>query len=76
VADSSPIDQHYVTFPDELYEQATDELIVDVESKVILEAHLQCAAQEMPLSLDDEVYFGPLMTELCESHLQRDQDGW
>jgi DEAD/DEAH box helicase domain-containing protein len=49
---------------------------VDLESKVILEAHLQCAGQEMPLSLADEVYFGPLTKELCETKLKMDKDGW
>ena len=53
-----------------------DDLIVDLQSKVILEAHLQCAGHEMPLSVEDEVYFGPLMKDLCESKLLKDADGW
>jgi DEAD/DEAH box helicase domain-containing protein len=35
--------------PDELFERPMGELIVDIENKVVLEAHLQCAAHEMPL---------------------------
>ena len=53
-----------------------DDLIVDLQSKVILEAHLQCASHEMPLSIEDEVYFGPLMKDLCEAKLLKDADGW
>ena len=76
VADDLPIDQHYVHNPDELFNKPMDDLIVDLESKVILEAHLQCAGQEMPLSADDAVYFGPLMEELCKTRLSKDKEGW
>lgn len=52
------------------------DLVVDLDSKVILEAHLQCAAQEIPLSKEDDMYFGPLLRELCDAKLSRDEDGW
>ncbi|KIJ60621.1 hypothetical protein HYDPIDRAFT_32044 [Hydnomerulius pinastri MD-312] len=76
VADGLPIDQHYVNYPDDLYNRPMEELIVDLDSKVIIEGHLQCAAQEMPLSKDDHIYFGPLLAELCDTKLTKDQDGW
>jgi DEAD/DEAH box helicase domain-containing protein len=79
--------------PQELFEQNSDDLIVDLESKVVLEggadlrfivwnisdiisAHLQCAGYEMPLSIEDEQYFGPSMREVCDAHLIKDKDGW
>ena len=49
---------------------------MDWESKVILEAHLQCAASEMPLSEEDTIYFGDGMKKICESKLVKDKDGW
>ena len=76
VADDMPIDQHYVFNPNELFDRPMDDLVVDLESKVILEAHLQCAGQEMPLSAGDAEYFGPLTKELCETRLSKDKDGW
>ncbi|TFK54805.1 P-loop containing nucleoside triphosphate hydrolase protein [Heliocybe sulcata] len=76
VADSLPIDQHYVAHPDELFEKGVKDLVLDLESKPILEAHLQCAAHEMPLRGEDEVWFGRLTRELCEAKLRRDQEGW
>ncbi|KAI0637127.1 DEAD/H helicase [Trametes polyzona] len=76
VADSLPVDQHFVNNPEELFDRSTDDLIVDLESKVILEAHLQCAGHEMPLTDEDEAYFGPFMKEICETRLVKDQDGW
>ena len=53
-----------------------DDLLIDLDSKVILEAHLQCAAYEMPLTKEDSSYFGDRMLEICESRLQKDDDGW
>ncbi|OJA19678.1 hypothetical protein AZE42_06950 [Rhizopogon vesiculosus] len=76
VADELPIDRHYVSSPDELYNQPINDLVVDIESKVIIEPHLQCAAFEMPLSKDDAVYFGASLGELCDSKLRKDKDGW
>ncbi|KAG5342218.1 hypothetical protein C0989_004530 [Termitomyces sp. Mn162] len=65
VADSYPIDQYYVAHPEDLFEKSNDDLIIDLESKPLLEAHLQCAAQEMPLSNEDEKYFGALFKEVA-----------
>lgn len=62
--------------PAELFDKLTNDLVVDLESKVIVEAHLQCAGQEMPLSLEDSAYFGPLTKELCETRLTKDNDAW
>ncbi|KAI0709033.1 P-loop containing nucleoside triphosphate hydrolase protein [Earliella scabrosa] len=76
VADALPVDQHYINNPEELFDRSTSDLMLDLDSKVILEAHLQCAAHEMPLRDEDEAYFGVNMKEICESKLQRDKDGW
>ncbi|KAI0374726.1 DEAD/H helicase [Pilatotrama ljubarskyi] len=76
VADSLPVDQHFVNHPEELFDRTTDDLLIDLDSKVILEAHLQCAGHEMPLTGEDEVYFGPLMKEICETRLVKDKEGW
>ncbi|KAG2133901.1 DEAD H helicase [Suillus cothurnatus] len=76
VAEDLPIDRNYLEFPDKLYDQPMDDLTIDIESKVIIEAHLQCAAHEMPLSKDDASYFGASLGELCDSKLQKDKDGW
>ncbi|KAI5124321.1 hypothetical protein M0805_008928 [Coniferiporia weirii] len=76
VADSLPLDQHYAQNPDELFDKNTEDLFIDLDSKVVLEAHLQCAAYEMPLTDEDSVYFGPYLHELCETRLMKDADGW
>ncbi|OJT01605.1 ATP-dependent helicase HRQ1 [Trametes pubescens] len=76
VADSLPVDQHFINHPEELFDRSTDDLMVDLDSKVILEAHLQCAGYEMPLTGEDEAYFGPSMKEICETKLIKDEEGW
>ena len=30
----------------------------------------------MPITSEDEQYFGPMMKEICESRLSKDEDGW
>lgn len=76
MADGSPVDRHYVVDPDSLFDKAMDDLVIDTENNVILEAHLQCASHEVPLTLDDEKYFGPLTKDVCEMKLSKDKDGW
>ncbi|KAF9456135.1 P-loop containing nucleoside triphosphate hydrolase protein [Collybia nuda] len=76
VADPFPVDQHYVNNSRDLFEKNNDDLVIDLESKMLVEAHLQCASYEMPLSIEDHQYFGPLMKDICDVHLIRDKDGW
>jgi len=57
-------DNHYFANPDDLFDKPTPELIVNLGSALVIEAHLQCAAFEMPLSSDDTCWFGPLTTTL------------
>ena len=30
----------------------------------------------MPITSEDEQYFGPMMKEICENRLSKDEDGW
>ncbi|KAI6110049.1 DEAD H helicase [Pisolithus sp. B1] len=76
VADVSPLDQHYVKYPDALYNNPIEDLVIHLDSKEIVEAHLQCAAYELPVSKDDTVFFGPLLSEICDKKLIKDEDGW
>ncbi|KAJ7261398.1 DEAD/H helicase [Mycena haematopus] len=76
VAQDLPVDQYYVNNPRKLFEGQVDDLVVDLDNRILLEAHLQCAAQEMPICEADSSFFGPLMHELCETSLRADKDGW
>ncbi|KAJ3762940.1 DEAD/H helicase [Lentinula raphanica] len=76
IAEGLPIDQYYLNNPKELFDKDTDDLIIDLDNQIIIEAHLQCAAHEMPICLEDEKYFGPSLKEICKLKLHRDEDGW
>ncbi|KAJ7090229.1 P-loop containing nucleoside triphosphate hydrolase protein [Mycena belliarum] len=76
VAQLTPVDQHFVKNPEELFDRNVEDLVLDLDNKILLEAHLQCAAQEMPICLADARFFGPLLKELCETRLKVDSDGW
>jgi len=65
-----------VNHPEDLYNKSLDELVIDLDSKEIIEAHLQCAAHELPLSKSDTAFFGPLLPEICDNKLTKDGDGW
>ncbi|KAG6849336.1 hypothetical protein H0H93_009302 [Arthromyces matolae] len=76
VADPFPIDQYYIEHPEELFDRAADDLLVDLESKPLLEGWCSRPSHEMPLSSEDRSYFGPQFEEICNMHLRQDQHGW
>ncbi|KAG8912308.1 hypothetical protein FRC01_005168 [Tulasnella sp. 417] len=77
VADNFPLDQHFVQNPNEIWDSPMADLIVDLDNEVILEGHLQCAADEMPiLPKNDEPYFGHNFKALCDKKLIKDKEGW
>lgn len=82
VADNLPIDQHFVSNPDEVFDAPMPDLVVDLDNEVILEGHLQCAANDMPISLQSDVqYFGgnvhaARFKRMCEQKLLQDKEGW
>ncbi|KAF8316647.1 P-loop containing nucleoside triphosphate hydrolase protein [Clavulina sp. PMI_390] len=76
VSDSLPADRHFVANPDDIFDKPTEDLIVDVENRVILEGHVQCAAHEMPIHIEEDAqYFGDLLAPMC-NNLTRDAEGW
>ncbi|KAG8949918.1 hypothetical protein FRC04_008221 [Tulasnella sp. 424] len=77
VADNFPLDQHFVQNPNEIWDSPMADLIVDLDNDVILEGHLQCAADEMPiLPKNDAPYFGHNFVALCDKRLVKDKEGW
>lgn len=75
--DPFPMDQHYARFPDDVFNQPDAALSVDLSNDFVVESHLQCAAEEMPIHpADDRTYFGDHILELCKSRLVPDDDGF
>ncbi|KAF2663998.1 P-loop containing nucleoside triphosphate hydrolase protein [Microthyrium microscopicum] len=77
VGDSFPTDQYFMSNPDELFTRPNCSLQVDLENMLCLEAHLQCAAHEMPIRPnEDEKYFGPLIHTVTSERMRKDDQGF
>ncbi|KAK5138231.1 hypothetical protein LTR08_004927 [Meristemomyces frigidus] len=72
-----PTDQYYMSNPDEIFTQPNCALQVDLANLLVLEAHVQCAAHELPIRADDDrVYFGKQLPEICAARLRKDDLGF
>ena len=76
LGDPLPVDQHYMQNPDDLFSMPNAEPQIDLANVITFEAHLQCAALELPINpSEDAVYFGNDLARLCEDHLVKDDLG-
>jgi DEAD/DEAH box helicase domain-containing protein len=77
VGDCFPTDQYYMSNPNELFTRPNSALQVDLENMLCLEAHIQCAAYEMPIKpVADEAYFGHLIHSIAKERMRKDKDGF
>ena len=53
----NPLDQYILRNPQTLFGHSPEYVLINPENRHVLSAHLQCAAYEIPLSLDDKKYF-------------------
>jgi len=54
----NPLDQYFMRHPDFFFQKGFENTLVNPDNPYILRAHLVCAAWELPLSSDDETFFG------------------
>jgi DEAD/DEAH box helicase domain-containing protein len=66
IAADDPLDQYLMRHAQFLFGAPCEEAVVDLENGSILGAHLCCAACEIPLREEDELYFGESMREAVE----------
>ena len=76
VADGdNPLDQYYMKTPDELLTMKLEGTGVELSNELVIESHLQCAAAELPIKVeDDTAWFGEMTGELCKKHLLWDEN--
>jgi len=55
----NPLDQYFMRHPDSFFGKSFENALVNPDNPYILRAHLLCAAWELPLSAEDEEFFGP-----------------
>ncbi len=58
VAGQDALDQFFMRRPERLLDRPVEQAIVDLRNPHVLDAHLQAAAYELPLTETDEAYFG------------------
>jgi DEAD/DEAH box helicase domain-containing protein len=63
IALDNPLDQYLVRHPDSFFHKSVENTLVNPTNPYILRAHLLCAAWELPLTSDDEKFFGPTSNE-------------
>jgi DEAD/DEAH box helicase domain-containing protein len=64
VAYNDPIDQYLMRHPAYFFGQTPENAVIGPGNPYILAGHLSCAAFELPLSKEDEYYFGDLMNPI------------
>lgn len=70
MAQPNALDQYFMHNPQDLFARPPEEAIVDPENEYVLKEHLLCAAAEIPLRREEQVFpptkYADLMTELEE----------
>jgi DEAD/DEAH box helicase domain-containing protein len=59
VAGDDQLDQWYAAHPQELTRRPPERAVVNPDNPFVLRAQVSCAAHELPLTPDDEKWFGP-----------------
>ena len=66
VAADDPLDAYLVAHPELIFDAPVETCVLDPENPYVLGPHLAAAAAELPLTRDDERWFGPTVPTLAE----------
>lgn len=66
IARDNPLDAHLLDHPEALLDEPVEATVIHPENPFVLGPHLAAAASELPLTPDDEQWFGPHMVPLAE----------
>ena len=67
VAFQNPLDQYFMKHPQNFFGRSQEHAIIDIENPYIVLGHVMCAAAELPITLEDELYFSPLFEDSLAS---------
>ncbi len=59
----NPLDQYFMRHPEFFFQRSFENALINPDNPYILRAHLLCAAWELPLTSDDENFFGHLFAQ-------------
>jgi len=71
LAKPDALDQYFMKHPDELFERSYEAAILDPHNPYVVNAHLPCAAAEIPITLEDKMFWPRDLPEHLEN-LERD----
>jgi DEAD/DEAH box helicase domain-containing protein len=57
IAKPDALDQYFMKHPDDLFERPYEAALLDPHNPYVVDAHLPCAAAEMPLTCEDETFW-------------------
>ncbi|MEW6660571.1 MAG: DEAD/DEAH box helicase [Thermodesulfobacteriota bacterium] len=80
VAQADALDQYFIKYPDQFFGRPLETAVVDPDNPYVVQEHLPCAAQELPLRENDPFFdlkvHAPVMQELSqERHLLQSAAG-
>jgi DEAD/DEAH box helicase domain-containing protein len=73
VAGDDQLDQWYAQHPTELFTRPAEAAVVNPQNPYVLEPHVGCAAHELPLTPEDETWFGAGLDDAVRALVQRDR---
>ncbi|MFX4274013.1 DEAD/DEAH box helicase [Propionibacteriaceae bacterium Y1685] len=81
VAGANPRDAYVLDHPELIFERPVEQTVLHPDNPYVLGPHLAAAAQEIPLVVDDQQWFGPSMTAVADrlarqGALRKRTNGW
>ncbi len=81
VAFQNPLDQYFMNHPKEFFTRNPENAVINLDNPYITMGHVMCAANELPLTIGDRVYFTEgfvdAVNELSINGLiEKDEQGW
>ena len=80
VAFQNPLDQYFMHHPDMFFGRSHENAIIDLVNPYIVAGHIMCAASELPVTQEDEKYFGNCQGIIraleIERLVQNTEHGW
>ncbi len=70
VGGEDALDQYFMTHPDELFTRPPEAAVINPDNPLVAEAHAACAANELPLTIEDREILGTAMEEAANRLVQ------
>jgi len=66
IAYNNPIDQYLMKHPKYIFDQSAENVVIDPQNPYIMVGHLRCAANELPMTIEDEQMFGEMSPAILD----------